>query len=83
MDPTNAPVLRQKLSALTGDELAEVLGRRAADLGIDAKKQAAAEAVQEYIRKGNSIADYGEGHPMNAAALEMHRQATEQEEDQE
>jgi len=80
MDPINDPVLRQKLSALTGDELAEVLGRRAADLGIDAKKQAAADAVQALVRGGN-IADLGPDHPLNQAALDLEaaRQNSEKE----
>ncbi len=72
--------LFKRLKTLTGPELLDAIAIATGGKTIEEKQQDAAQAVQEYIRKGNSIADFGEGHPLNAAALEMHERSTEQDE---
>ena len=73
--------LFKRLQKLTGPELLDAIAIATGGPTIEEKQAETAAAVQQYIRKGNSIADYGEDHPLNAAAIELHRQATDKDEE--
>jgi len=74
--------LVSKLADLTAAELLEAVGRAAGQRMAEEKKQLAADAVREYIAKGD-IAGLGEHHPLNASALELERQRQDKEQNDE
>ena len=70
--------LFKRLQKLTGPELLEAIAVATGGKTIEEKQEEAAQAVRDYIRKGNSMADYG-GCALNEAALELERQRQDKE----
>lgn len=73
--------LVQRLQKLSGPELLDAIAIATGGKTIEEKQAEAAEAVKAYIAKGNTMADFGPNHPLNASALEMHQQSKEQTDD--
>jgi len=75
--------LVSKLAGMSAGDLLAAVAAAAGERTAQEKKQLAADAVREYIAKGN-VAGMGEHHPLNASALELERQreAKEQQPDE-